>query len=247
VAVEADLEGRREAFEAFADVGVDRLAEARFDLSQLLGTAPAELPPVTAEMAPEREEVVPEPLRVEHIGDAEPSIDFIRRRATRLKERLMLQDGRKNWPMEKIFRSEFLQGANEIWLLDPFLSQRHQRRNVQDFVNVVAPAARAKTIHIVTKPSDGGLAATDAFFSDLDRQAYEATGTRITVTFEPDMHDRFVIGDNGIVFKLGRGLDIYKPSVGLASRNAALRSVRSCEIDIFGPEEERTETTEKAR
>jgi hypothetical protein len=34
-----------------------------------------------------------------------------------------------------------------------------------------------------------------------------------------DIHDRFAIFDTGIVFKLGRGLDIYKPVTGLASTN----------------------------
>ena len=50
-----------------------------------------------------------------------------------------------------------------------------------------------------------------------------------------DLHDRFVTLDNGNVWKLGRGLDIYKPATGIASVQAALRKVRDCEIDIFGP------------
>jgi hypothetical protein len=54
-------------------------------------------------------------------------------------------------------------------------------------------------------------------------------------TIDTEIHDRFFALDNGFVFKLGRGLDIYKPAAGLAVRDSSLRQVRSCEIDIFGP------------
>jgi hypothetical protein len=50
-----------------------------------------------------------------------------------------------------------------------------------------------------------------------------------------DIHDRFAIFDTGIVFKLGRGLDIYKPVTGLASTNPEIRKVHNSEIDVFGP------------
>jgi hypothetical protein len=47
-------------------------------------------------------------------------------------------------------------------------------------------------------------------------------------------HDRAVVCNNGTLFKLGRGLDIYKPATGLASHRHASRRVRRCEIDVFG-------------
>jgi hypothetical protein len=53
--------------------------------------------------------------------------------------------------------------------------------------------------------------------------------------FDHDIHDRSFTLDNGVVFKLGRGLDIYKPVAGLAARDASLRQVRPCEIDLFEP------------
>lgn len=251
VAVEADLEGRREAFEAYADERLTQLSGARADISRLLGVeasderrgeaaAGAEFAVSESVMATVEEVELaanPRPASPETDASGIVTPETIRRHATRLLTRLTLQDGRKGWPMDKIFRSDLLQGAREVWLLEPYLSTRYQRRNLQDFVNTVASAARAKAIHVVTKTVDTDATDADDFFFNLDRQAFEATGTRVTITEDADMHDRFVIANNGVVFKLGRGLDIYKPSTGLASRNAALRAVRSCEIDVFGPEE----------
>lgn len=37
----------------------------------------------------------------------------------------------------------------------------------------------------------------------------------------------------GLLFKLGRGLDVYKPATGLAAHRPALRRVRASEIDVF--------------
>jgi hypothetical protein len=47
---------------------------------------------------------------------------------------------------------------------------------------------------------------------------------------------RSFVLNNGYVFKLGRGLDIFKPAAGLASRDETLREVRVCEIDVFSPQ-----------
>jgi Phospholipase D-like domain at C-terminus of MIT len=58
---------------------------------------------------------------------------------------------------------------------------------------------------------------------------------RVVHTIDRKIHDRSFSLDNGFVFKLGRGLDIYKPCTALAARDSSLRQVRPCEIDVFGP------------
>jgi hypothetical protein len=73
------------------------------------------------------------------------------------------------------------------------------------------------------------------FYKTFDEGIYEQVGTRLSVSYADDIHDRFAIFDNGIVFKLGRGLDIYKPVTGLASTNPEIRKVHNSEIDVFGP------------
>jgi hypothetical protein len=47
---------------------------------------------------------------------------------------------------------------------------------------------------------------------------HSSTGMRVVYTVDPEIHDRSFTLDNGFVFKLGRGLDVYKPVAGLAAR-----------------------------
>jgi hypothetical protein len=58
-------------------------------------------------------------------------------------------------------------------------------------------------------------------------------GTSLNIEIDPTIHDRYVIFDHGVLFKLGRGLDIYKPANGLASHRPGNRRVRKTDIDVF--------------
>ena len=49
----------------------------------------------------------------------------------------------------------------------------------------------------------------------------------LTVLVKPGLRDLWSL------FKLGRGLDIYKPATGLASHRQASRKVRRTDIDVF--------------
>jgi Phospholipase D-like domain at C-terminus of MIT len=113
---------------------------------------------------------------------------------------------------------------------------RHQRRNLGEFVMAVLEGAKLKTLNIITREvSDPSPDVDKEYFDALDRDAFEKGGMRVVLTIDPNVHDRFFALDNGCVFKLGRGLDIFKPVAGLAARDSSLRQVKECEIDVFGP------------
>jgi hypothetical protein len=96
--------------------------------------------------------------------------------------------------------------------------------------------AKLKTLNIVTREvSDTSSDADKPYYDALDQDAFEKAGMRVVHTIDPEIHDRSFTLDNGFVFQLGRGLDIYKPVAGLASRDSSLRQVRVCEIDVFEP------------
>ncbi len=160
----------------------------------------------------------------------------IRRRATWCVKRHILRNGDKNWPFSRIFEAEFLRGATEIWLFDPYLAQPHQRRNLREFLDAISMVARPKNINIVTREVlDLAPPGDKPFYDQLDKILFERTGVKLSYSLDEHIHDRFVVLDNGYVFKLGRGLDLYKPVAGLAGRDSALRHTRACEIDVFGP------------
>ena len=161
----------------------------------------------------------------------------IQARATHCVKRHTLTNGAKGWPFTRIFAREYLAGASEIWLIDPYLSLRHQRRNLLECVMVLITHSKPKTLHIITRETNDPADGDQGFYDSLDRDAFEKAGVKITYTLDAEIHDRFLVLDNGFVFKLGRGIDIYKPVAGLASRDPGLRQARPCEIDIFAPDE----------
>ncbi len=162
----------------------------------------------------------------------------IRRRATQCVARHILRNGDKGWPFSRIFTAEPLRGATEIWIIDPYLAKPHQRRNLREFLGSVAAVTRPKVVNIITREvHDPGPDGDKPFYDLLDRTFFEKAGLKITYAIDEHIHDRFVVLDNGYVFKLGRGIDIYKPVAGLAGGNPALRQTRACEIDVFAASE----------
>ena len=234
---EATIAGQKKAFDQMAAGLISDVSEAKTEVVSLL-EADVEpefmTPSLTTNEIPELQ---PFPHSTAAPLDATVvpilTADSIRERATYCIDRFRLKNGASGWSFSKIFVKDHISGATEAWLVDPYLAAPHQRRNLVEFI--LAVGAKLKTINIVTGLENEATAAHDArYFEQLDQGTYDQTGTRICLFRDPEVHDRFAIFDNGIVFKLGRGLDIYKPATGIASGNPELRRVRECEIDIFG-------------
>lgn len=68
------------------------------------------------------------------------------------------------------------------------------------------------------------------------RRAIEPTRQAVGIGLRPRhhaLHDRHLRLNHGVLFKLGRGLDVYKPAAGLAIHRPTIRRVRASEIDVF--------------
>lgn len=251
-AAEAAIAGQKEAFEQIAAALIAEITAAQSDISAHFFEDPA--PPSAPDVAQQSPEVPPASMQFatklhgtpdnatpglpRGPSDGQERLSNIRRRATRCVQRYHLRNGHKSWPFSRMLTKEYLAGSSEAWLIDPYLAQRHQRRNLLEFVMALLDGAKPKTLHIITR--EQAQPAPDAdreFYDSLDRQAFEKAGMRVEHSIDTNIHDRYLILDNGVVFKLGRGLDIYKPVAGLASRDPALRQVRECEIDVFAPDE----------
>jgi hypothetical protein len=158
----------------------------------------------------------------------------VRQQTTVVVHRLRMHDGSTDWPFEKVFDARFLKGASRVRLVDPYLASPHQIRNLRDFLLHVAEAAHPRELEVVT-----GFAPTERaehqkrVLEDAAKDLFKNYGVTLTVRRETGLHDRFLMLDHGVLFKLGRGLDIYKPAVGLAEHRAASRRVRETEVDVF--------------
>jgi len=154
--------------------------------------------------------------------------------ATVCVSRLQLQEGSTGWSYEKLFESRFLQGALQLSLIDPHLSKANQLRNLQEFLMHVAEAAKPKAIEIVTSHLDGEMMVQQNRVLDkVTKDLFQQFGVALTLRRENGLHDRYLRLNHGVLFKLGRGLDMYKPATGLAAYRPTSRHVRATEIDVF--------------
>mgnify|MGYP000462108358 CR=1 FL=1 len=154
--------------------------------------------------------------------------------ATVTVERIRLRDSSTGWPFDKLFAPKYLEGALRVRLVDPYLSKPHQIRNLNDFLLHVSETAHPKSIEVVTAPADDEFALRlDQAFDRTAQDLFKNFGVTITLNRSSGLHDRYLILDHGVLFKLGRGLDIYKPAVGLAEHRSSNRRVRQTDIDIF--------------
>jgi GTPase Era involved in 16S rRNA processing len=145
-----------------------------------------------------------------------------------------LKDGESGWSLSKLFDPTIFAKANNIRIVDPYLFKPHQLRNLKELILHMVESSKPKIIDIHTSfPQLEFKDANEAALIDLSKELFSNHGVVLQYSYLPNLHDRYVISDSGYVVKLGRGLDIYKPSTGLAAHRSESRKVRACEISIF--------------
>jgi hypothetical protein len=107
-------------------------------------------------------------------------------------------------------------------------------KNLIDFLSAIQAATQLKVFWLVTGlATEEKIAGTDERLNGLARDLFQQAGISLNWRREAGLHDRYVVFDNGVLFKLGRGLDIFQPAGGLALNNQELRKVRGCSVDVF--------------
>lgn len=250
-AAEAASGGQRVAFEELAGNLAKALQGAAKQISALFTDEPASTG--APESVPSERDVAtvdtkPEAVQAGQTPPAEPvpttaatvppapDWDQIQAGAAVLLQQFRLQPEESNWGWGKIFSAKYLRGATHARLIDPYLDLQHQRRNLQEVVQWLCDTGPVKTIRIVTGNRD------DLETAEGDQQlrvmAEQLAGQGVDMNWERDRneHDRFLMLDNGIVFKLGKGLDIYRATRGLGVNNPIYRRIKSrTTIDVMGP------------
>lgn len=182
----------------------------------------------TASQAADTADVV-----LQHVDGADWA-DAVHASATVCVARLQLHEGSTGWSYDKLFAPRFLRGALQLSLIDPHLSKINQLRNLQEFLMHVADAAKPKAIEIITSHTDNETGIQQERVLDaVTKDLFQQFGVALTWRRENGLHDRYLRLNHGVLFKLGRGLDVYKPATGLALHRPAIRRVRASEIDVF--------------
>ena len=146
----------------------------------------------------------------------------------------IIRDNQSGISYDLLF-GEYLVGATEVEIIDPYIRLPYQLRNFMEFAKLLSekkdPDIEVK-LHLVTANNEDYIEDAKEAFKQMQ---YSLEGIDIIFTYEFDdfIHDRSILLDNGWKVILGRGLDIWQKTGGWYDINEYLQEKRlckSCEI-----------------
>lgn len=146
---------------------------------------------------------------------------------------VIIRDNQTGISYKKLF-ADYLKGATEIKLTDPYIRLPYQFKNLLEFCVMLAqnkaPEDEIK-LHVVTWNTQEYLPESELSFQELI-PSVKQLGIELTYEYQ-NLHDRSIIADNGWRIQLGRGLDIFEPREGKldpAEYYQEKRSCKNCEV-----------------
>lgn len=123
---------------------------------------------------------------------------------------LSIRYGDTGYSYDKLF-AEYLEGAKNIELQEPYLSHSYQLQNLTRFAETIAKIGDCKKITLTTKMGDT-IDDTKKIQDGLEqlKAALQDIGIDFEFTFSDLIHARYIITDNGWNISLDRGLHIYQ-------------------------------------
>ncbi|QPL04895.1 MULTISPECIES: BREX system Lon protease-like protein BrxL [Actinomyces] len=152
-------------------------------------------------------------------GAASPEGDGVRREPRRTAPELRegsfsFTEGRRGFSYDRFF-GPYLRGATRIEIIDPYIRQPHQARNLTEFLETVAKVTdRTKevAVHLITKPDTTAEHARKQVENlEAIKNNTRVAGIAFDYAFNDTIHDRSITADTGWLIVLGRGLDVFQP------------------------------------
>ena len=126
-----------------------------------------------------------------------------------------IRDNQMGISYDSLF-GDYLIGAKNIVIIDPYIRMPHQFRNLMEFIKVVLTKreiGEEVSIHVVTDYDNNYLQESESSFMELI-DSLIPLGINLTYEFDSSKHDRSVeINDRWKILP-GRGLDIFQKSQG---------------------------------
>ena len=148
---------------------------------------------------------------------------------------ISIRDNQTGISYEKLF-GDYLKGATSVRLVDPYIRFPYQMKNLLEFCAMVGnlkPETDEVKIHVVTwNEPDNMLQESQEKLEEISNSVFDS-GVVLTFEFNPNIHDRSIVADNGWKIVLGRGLDIFQRVEGrfnIAELYQEKRQCKECEI-----------------
>jgi ATP-dependent Lon protease len=133
---------------------------------------------------------------------------------------------------------DYLKGATEIKITDPFVRLPYQLRNFMEFCQLVASMKgedEEVQIHLITNNNEDYVENARDAFREMT-ESLEPLGIFFNFEFDERIHDRSINLNNGWKIVLGRGLDIWQKTSGwydIAEYYQEKRLCKACEVTFL--------------
>ena len=123
---------------------------------------------------------------------------------------LDIRHGDTGYSYDNLF-AEYLDGAKNIELQEPYLSNIYQLQNLTRFAEMIVKLGKCKKFSLTTKTCES-IEDTQRLQTALEqlKAALADMGVEFEYTFSDLIHARFIQSDNGWNISLDRGLHIYQ-------------------------------------
>ena len=148
-----------------------------------------------------------------------------------------IRDNQTGISYKRLF-GDYLIGATDINLIDPFIRLPYQLRNFMELAKLIAEQKEDTEeikLHLTTSNNEEYIEnAREAFKTIID--TLEPLGIILTYEFDDKIHDRSIELNNGWKIILGRGLDIFQKTGGwydISEYYQEKRQCKECEVTIL--------------
>lgn len=140
-----------------------------------------------------------------------------------------IRDNQSNISYKNLF-GEYLKGATEFTIKDPYIRFPYQLRNFMELCKLIAETKNEDEevkLHLITFNSEDFLENVKQSFEEIAESLSEI-GIEFTFEFNESQHDRSIEMNNGWKIILGRGLDIWQKTNGRFDISEFYQEKRLC-------------------
>ncbi|MDA9198737.1 BREX system Lon protease-like protein BrxL [Schleiferiaceae bacterium] len=182
-----------------------------------------------AEIKTEEKTVVSSDSGVFHSADISVSTDPI-------EKHLKIHYGDVGYSYEDVFK-DYLIGAIELTIQDPYIRQKHQISNFLKFAELLVKIGDCKKIHLVTSSDDLEQERENKYAFEQIADSLFENEIEFTFEFSETIHDRQMEISNGWRIVMGRGLDYFQSLGGnyhqIGTNDQSLRPCLECGFDFI--------------
>ena len=168
--------------------------------------------------------------------DSSPKVETKKEKVLASGQKI-IRDNQTGISFKSLF-GDYLVGATDIKLIDPYIRLPYQLRNFMEFAKLVAEKKDSDVevkLHLVTSNNLDYIEGAREAFEQMTL-SFESIGIIFSYEFDENIHDRSILLDNGWKILLGRGLDLWQKTGGWYDVNEYIQEKRlckACEVTIL--------------